>query len=90
MRDWKILRTETLYSHRILELQLRRLASGKDRRTMLVMDAPDWINVIPLLEDRRVVLVRQWRYGIQAPTLEIPGGMVDPGEKPRMAAAREL
>jgi len=34
--------------------------------------------------------VRQWRFGIGAPTLEIPGGMVDPGESPAEAAAREL
>lgn len=54
------------------------------------MEAPEWINVIPLLEDGRVVLIRQWRYGIQAPTLEIPGGMVDRDEDLRKAAAREL
>ena len=47
------------------------------------MEAPDWINVIPLLDDGRVVMVRQWRYGVQAPTLEIPGGMVDPGDMRR-------
>ena len=90
MRNWKILTTETLHSHRILQLQRRELVSGKDRREVLVMNAPEWINVIPLLDDGRVVLVRQWRYGIQQPTLEIPGGMVDPGEDIRTAAAREL
>ena len=40
--------------------------------------------------DGQVLLVRQWRFGIGAPTLEIPGGMVDPGETPRQAAEREL
>jgi len=90
MREWKIARQETLYRHRILELQRRQLAAGDDRREVLVMEAPEWINVIPLLPDDRVVLVRQWRYGIQSPTLEIPGGMVDAGEDPRVAAAREL
>lgn len=90
MREWRIDSSETLVSHRILELQRRRLAAGDDRREVLVMSAPEWINVIPLLDDGRVVLVRQWRYGIQSPTLEIPGGMVDPGEDARTAAAREL
>jgi 8-oxo-dGTP pyrophosphatase MutT (NUDIX family) len=37
-----------------------------------------------------VVLVRQWRYAVEMPTLEIPGGIVDPGESPARAAAREL
>lgn len=90
MREWKIDRLETLYTHRILELQRRQLKHGGDHKEVLVMAAPEWINVIPLLDDGRVVLVRQWRYGVQAPTLEIPGGMVDPGEDARAAAAREL
>ena len=51
-------------------------------------------NVIPLVErsgaEPEVVLVRQWRYAAEAPTLEIPGGIVDPGESPAGAAAREL
>lgn len=90
MRDWTITHQETLYTHRILELKRRELASGADRRDVLVMEAPEWINVIPILDDGQVVLVRQWRYGIQSPSLEIPGGMVDPGESPDTAAAREL
>ena len=55
-----------------------------------VLSAPDWINVIPLTADGRVVLVRQFRFGIEAETLEIPGGMCDPGETPEAAARREL
>lgn len=37
-----------------------------------------------------MVLIRQWRQGSQAPSLEIPGGLVDPGETPQEAGAREL
>jgi len=55
-----------------------------------VVKAPDWVNVIPVLADGRVVLIRQWRYGIAASCLEIPGGMVDPNENAEEAAAREL
>ena len=90
MREWTIDRSQTLYRHRILDLERRELVAGTDRREALVLRAPEWINVVPLLDDHRVVLIRQWRYGIQAPTLEIPGGMVDPGEDGRAAAAREL
>ena len=90
MREWTVAETRSLWRHRILELQQRELAAGEERREVLVMEAPDWINVIPILDDGRVVMVRQWRYGVQAPTLEIPGGMVDSGEDSRTAAAREL
>jgi 8-oxo-dGTP pyrophosphatase MutT (NUDIX family) len=61
-----------------------------EQREAIVFESADWVNVIPLLDDGRVVLVRQWRYGIGAPSLEIPGGLVDPGEGPRDAALREL
>jgi 8-oxo-dGTP pyrophosphatase MutT (NUDIX family) len=35
-------------------------------------------------------MVRQWRHGSCQVTLEIPGGIVDPGESPAQAALREL
>jgi 8-oxo-dGTP pyrophosphatase MutT (NUDIX family) len=54
------------------------------------MECPDWVNVLPLTRDGHVVLIRQWRNGIDALTLELPGGMVDPGEEPEAAALREL
>ncbi len=55
-----------------------------------VIEAVDWVNVIALTPDDEVVLIRQYRVGIETVCLEIPGGMVDPGEDARTAAAREL
>lgn len=90
MRAWRIEGIEELFRHPLLRLERQTLAAGDDRREALVVDTPDWINVIPLDGSGRVVLVRQWRFGVAAPTLEIPGGMVDPGEDHAAAAAREL
>lgn len=90
MRQWVVERVATLFEHRLFRLERRGLVAGGDRREALVLEAPDWTNVIALLPDRRVVLVRQWRFGVQAPTLEIPGGMIDDGEDARQAAEREL
>lgn len=82
---------ETLFRHRLFELRRETLLAGEgERRESLVLDAPCWVNVIARDERERVLLVRQWRFGIAAPTLEIPGGMVDPGESARVAAEREL
>jgi len=55
-----------------------------------VIESRDWINVIPITSDERVVMVRQYRHGSREIALEIPGGIVDPGETPQGAAAREL
>ena len=89
MRAWRTRSTEPLFEHRILTLARHHVASGPERRKVLVIDTPDWVNVIPLTEDGRVLLVRQWRYGIAAPTLEIPGGLVEEDDI-QSAAAREL
>lgn len=63
---------------------------GRPTRPFYVIEAPDWINVIALTSDDEVLLVRQFRFGIEELTLEIPGGMCDPGETPEQAARREL
>ncbi len=56
----------------------------------LVLEAPDWVNVIAVTHEREVVLVKQYRFGTGAVALEIPGGVLDPGEDSRAAAEREL
>jgi 8-oxo-dGTP pyrophosphatase MutT (NUDIX family) len=56
----------------------------------LVLETPDWVNVVALTPDRRLVLVHQFRFGSGTVTPEIPGGMVDKGEEHGAAARREL
>ncbi|MDR3146456.1 MAG: NUDIX hydrolase [Treponema sp.] len=61
--------------------------------TFTILDAPDWAIIIPVLEEageRRFVMVRQWRHGSEALSLEFPGGVFESGEDPCEAAAREL
>lgn len=63
--------------------------TGAPKRFSL-LQCVDWVNVIALTPDQRVVLIRQYRPGVDRICVEIPGGMVDPGETPEQAAAREL
>ncbi len=91
MRSWRVTHRETLFHHRLFDLRRESLVvdSGETREA-LTLDAPSWVNVIALAPGERVLLIRQWRYGIGGPTLEIPGGMVEVGEEPQAAAGREL
>jgi 8-oxo-dGTP pyrophosphatase MutT (NUDIX family) len=73
-----------------MQQQSRSPHSGREHR-FYVLETPDWINVIPITPEGKVVLIRQYRVGINAVTLEIPGGMVDAAdESPAEAARREL
>ncbi|MBI4950433.1 MAG: NUDIX hydrolase [Myxococcales bacterium] len=63
---------------------------GGARHEVVCLELPDWVTVVALTLADELVLVRQYRYGIDAPSLETPGGIVDPDESPTQAALREL
>lgn len=63
--------------------------SGREKDFYL-FDFPDWVNVVAVTPDNRLVMIRQFRYGSRRSEIEIPGGMIDPGEDPVTAACREL
>jgi ADP-ribose pyrophosphatase len=86
-RKWRTLATERVYTTPIFDLHKRRsVHARRGERDFYVIDPTDWVNIIPLTAKREVILVRQFRHGIGAFTLEIPGGMIDP-EDPNPAAA---
>ena len=55
-----------------------------------VLESAGFAAVVPVTEDERVVLVRQWRQPVGGFTLELPGGGVEAGEDPGEAVRREL
>lgn len=66
-----------------------------DPETRVTRDAytfacPDWVSIVAVTAAGQFVMVRQYRYGIDGPSLEVAGGMIDPGEPPAIAAMREL
>jgi ADP-ribose pyrophosphatase len=56
----------------------------------LVLETPDWVNVVALTAARELIVVRQFRFGSGTITTEIPGGVIDQGEEHAAAARREL
>jgi 8-oxo-dGTP pyrophosphatase MutT (NUDIX family) len=92
VQSWKENKVKTLVSTRVFQLEERRAVNPRNQRELpfYVMDSPAWVNVVPLTPEGRVVMVRQYRQGIRAITLEIPGGVVEAGESPEEGARREL
>ena len=92
VRQWKHISREHVADMRVFDVTrhvVRNPRNGKDRDIARI-ETRDWVNVLAVTDDRRVILVEQYRHGVEDVTLEIPGGLVDAGEDPRAAAVREL
>ncbi len=92
MKPWRRRGAERLQRCGIFDLDRVRFdpPDGRPTQSFYIIEAPDWINIIPLTRERKVRLIKQYRYGIEDFTYEIPGGMCDPGELPLVTATREL
>ena len=93
IQPWKKIRSTPVGDFRIFKLRSDVKLSprtGKEH-DFYVLDSVDWVNVIALTSDEKLVMIEQFRHGSNTVELEIPGGMMDPGETdPVATAVREL
>ncbi|NOG72722.1 NUDIX hydrolase [Roseicella sp. DB1501] len=92
-RPWRLLSRRAVVRDRHLDLDAEAVETreGAVLDPYWVMTYPDWVLVVALTADDRMVLVRQWRQGAKAWVLEPPGGVMDAGDAdPCATAAREL
>jgi len=92
MKPWLRLKSETLVSDHWLTLRADdcQLPNGKRLNPYYVLEERDWVQICALAADSRVLTVKQFRYAGNAVCVELPGGVVDAGETPLVAARREL
>lgn len=91
-RPWPLVERErgpNLFVARARFDTLTNPRTGRDMKRT-VLETPTWVNVVAFTAARALVVVRQYRFGVQRVTVEIPGGVVDPGEGHEDAARREL
>lgn len=93
IKHWKHVSSRILADTPIFTLNAHRRTSQESGREgeFYVLDASDWVNVVAITRDDRMVLVEQYRHGVRRTTLEIPGGMIDEADAtPEHAGRREL
>jgi len=92
MKDWKRADSAQVFQCRIFNVRRDKNNSPQtgEAHDFFINEPTNWVNVIALTPAREVVLVEQYRHGINRVTLEIPGGVIDADELPEAAARREL
>jgi 8-oxo-dGTP pyrophosphatase MutT (NUDIX family) len=90
-KRWREIRRQRLVDCRIFDVERSEAESPVDGsiHDFYRVLSTDWVQIIPLTAADQVVMVRQYRHGSSSVTLEIPGGLIDPGEAPGDAAIRE-
>ena len=92
IKPWIQIESKPLVTDRWMQLSADRcmLPNGTIIEPYYVMEEPDWVHIVPVHDDGRMVLVSQYRYPGRALCVEFPGGVVDAEENPIDAASREL
>ena len=92
LEPWRLVESKYAYADRWLKLRSDTviLPDGKTLSPYHVIEAADWVNVVPISEEGNVILVEQYRHAVGHNMLEFPAGHVDPQEEPEAAMRREL
>jgi len=92
LKPWKIISSKSDELIKFFHLRTDTAVSPRTNipHDFYVLESAGWVNIIPLTPEGEVILIRQYRHGIQDITLEIPGGLIEHGDSPEGAAAREL
>lgn len=92
-KPWQKLSSKPAGDFRIFSIRSDRLLSPRTQQEhdFYVIDCVNWVNVVAVTSGRELVMIEQYRHGSGTVELEIPGGMIDPGDAtPTAAAMREL
>ena len=86
----KTLKSEKIYDGAIINLRRDKVTVQGGTSYREIIEHNGGAVIAALTEDRRLVMVRQYRKPADKVMLEVPAGKIDPGEKPLEAAVREL
>jgi 8-oxo-dGTP pyrophosphatase MutT (NUDIX family) len=92
VEPWERVSSEEIADCRVFRVRRDVSVNPRDKseHEFYCIEAPDWVNIIPLTANNEVVMIKQYRHGTGEVGLEIPGGIIDEGEAARDAAVREL
>lgn len=90
--EWSLLADDFILKTSVFEVRNFFCRSPKDGlgKNFSILLCPDWVQTLAVTPDEKAILVRQYRQGTREISLELPGGVIEPGQTPLDAGRREL
>ena|SRR5687768_1489192 len=91
-KPWEVIRSEQGPNLVLFQARYDWVRNPRNAKSMkaLVLESADWVNIVAITPEKKIVVVQQYRFGVGKTTTEIPAGIIDTGEMPEQAAIREL
>jgi ADP-ribose pyrophosphatase len=87
----EIIQSDTIFTGRAFSIKRYQMRLPDGRSTNFdIVQHPGAVTLVPVDEAGNILFVRQYRLGAEQDLLELPAGTLEPGEDPRLCAAREI
>lgn len=89
---WTVSRSEQSADLRLFRVRYDWYKNPRNNKELkrLVLETVDWVNIVAITAEKKIVVVHQYRFGSGKISTEIPGGVLEAQESSQQAAMREL
>ncbi len=91
-KAWEVLKSEQGPDLILFQTRYDWVRNPRNAKSMkaVILESKDWVNVVAITPEKKILVVKQFRFGIKKTTTEIPAGLMEVGETSEQAAVREL
>lgn len=91
-KPWQVVKSEPGPNLVLFQTRYDWVTNPRNAKSLkaVILESADWVNIVALTPEKKIVVVKQYRFGVGKTTIELPAGIIDHGETPEQAAAREL
>ena len=91
-QPWEVIQSEQGPNLVLFQTRYDWVRNPRNSKLMkaVILETRDWVNIVAVTPEKKVLVVKQFRFGVARTTVEIPAGIIEKGETHEQAAIREL